>query len=103
MRVGGREPVPMRARIIAVSEPTLADAVAEGRFREDLYYRLNVVPIDLPPLRERSEDVPALVEFFVRKYAEANQTRPPGVASDAILGAEGGAGAGSVIRRRLRT
>jgi two-component system nitrogen regulation response regulator NtrX len=65
MRIGGREPLPMQARIIAVSDPTLPDAVAEGRFREDLYYRLNVVPLRIPPLREHREDVPELVNLYL--------------------------------------
>lgn len=65
MRVGGREPLPMRARIIAVSDPSLPDAVAEGRFREDLYYRLNVVPLRIPALRDHREDVPDLVTIYL--------------------------------------
>lgn len=65
MRVGGREPLPLRARIIAISDPSLPDAVAEGRFREDLYYRLNVVPLRLPPVREHREDVPDLVKIYL--------------------------------------
>jgi two-component system, NtrC family, nitrogen regulation response regulator NtrX len=63
MRVGGRDPLPLRTRIIAIGDPALPDAVAEGRFREDLYYRLNVVPLRLPPVREHREDVPELVKI----------------------------------------
>lgn len=65
MRVGGRQPVPMDARILAVSDLSLPDAVAEGRFREDLYYRLNVVPLRLPALRAHREDVPELVNVYL--------------------------------------
>jgi two-component system, NtrC family, nitrogen regulation response regulator NtrX len=65
MRVGGRDPLPMQARIVAIADPSLPDAVAEGRFREDLYYRLNVVPLRLPPLREHREDVPDLVKVYL--------------------------------------
>lgn len=65
MRVGGREPLPMQARIVAIADPSLPDAVAEGRFREDLYYRLNIVPLRLPPLREHREDVPDLVKVYL--------------------------------------
>lgn len=65
MRVGGRERLPMQARILAISDPALPDAVAEGRFREDLYYRLNVVPLRIPPLREHREDVPDLVKVYL--------------------------------------
>ncbi|MBI3897538.1 MAG: sigma-54-dependent Fis family transcriptional regulator [Gammaproteobacteria bacterium] len=65
MRVGGREPLPMQARIIAISDPSLPDAVADGRFREDLYYRLNVVPLRIPPLRDHREDVPDLVNVYL--------------------------------------
>ncbi len=65
MRVGGRELQPMTARVIAIGDPSLPDAVAEGRFREDLYYRLNVVPLRIPPLREHREDVPDLVKVYL--------------------------------------
>ncbi len=65
LRVGGREPVTIAARIIAISDPMLPQAVAEGRFREDLYYRLNVVPLRIAPLREHREDVPELVKFYL--------------------------------------
>jgi PAS domain S-box-containing protein len=67
-KVGGREPVTVNTRIIAASNKNLTDLVAQGRFREDLFYRLNVVPIELPPLRERREDIPVLVNYFLDKY-----------------------------------
>jgi Nif-specific regulatory protein len=74
-RVGGRAPIRVNVRIIAATNRDLDSAVAEGRFREDLYHRLNVIPITLPPLRERREDIPALADFFLRRYAaEAKKT-----------------------------
>ena len=71
-RVGGNKPVPVDIRILATSNRNLADAVRDGRFREDLWFRLNVVNLKLPPLRERPGDVAALAEHFVEKYAKAN-------------------------------
>src|SRR4051794_5104665 len=71
-RVGGQKPVKIDIRILATSNRDLVQAVREGTFREDLLYRLNVVNLRLPPLRERPGDVVALAEFFVKKYAAAN-------------------------------
>src|SRR6476659_1723395 len=71
-RVGGAKPVKVDIRILATSNRDLAQAVKEGTFREDLLYRLNVVNLKLPPLRERPGDIIALAEHFVRKYAAAN-------------------------------
>jgi two-component system, NtrC family, response regulator PilR len=68
--VGGLEEVRVEARIIAATNLELEVEVAAGRFREDLFYRLNVVPIHIPPLRDRREDIPALVAHFLRKYAK---------------------------------
>ncbi len=68
-RVGGTRAIKADIRVIAATNSDLERAVGEGRFREDLYYRLNVVSIKLPPLRERKEDIPALVDYFLRKYA----------------------------------
>ncbi|GAB4237982.1 MAG: sigma-54 dependent transcriptional regulator [Methyloligellaceae bacterium] len=71
-RVGGTTPVPVDIRIIATSNRNLAEAVREGSFREDLLYRLNVVNLKIPPLRERPADILELADHFARKYAEAN-------------------------------
>jgi two-component system, response regulator FlrC len=71
-RVGGTRPVPIDIRIIATSNRNLAEAVRDGTFREDLLFRLNVVNLKIPPLRERPADVIGLAEYFVKKYAAAN-------------------------------
>jgi DNA-binding NtrC family response regulator len=73
MRLGATETIKVDARIIAATNVDLKKLVDEGRFREDLYYRLNVINVQLPPLRERKEDIPALVEFFTKKYCEENE------------------------------
>ncbi len=70
--VGGNQPVHIDVRLIAATNKDLLTEIREGRFREDLFYRLNVVGIHLPPLRERREDIPALAQHFLRKYAAAN-------------------------------
>jgi DNA-binding NtrC family response regulator len=67
-RVGGTKTIRVNIRLISATNVNLADAVQKGDFREDLYYRLNVIPIKLPPLRERIEDLPHLVEFFLQRY-----------------------------------
>jgi PAS domain S-box-containing protein len=69
-RVGGSRIISTNVRIIAATNRDLAAAIASGTFRADLFYRLNVFPIDLPPLRQRKEDIPMLVEYFVKRYAE---------------------------------
>src|SRR4029077_4243352 len=71
-RVGGTRPVPVDIRIIATSNRNLTEAAREGKFREDLLFRLNVVNLQLPPLRHRPADVIELAHFFAKKYADAN-------------------------------
>jgi DNA-binding NtrC family response regulator len=68
-RVGGSQPIATDARVIAATNRELAAAVAAGTFRNDLFYRLNVFPIPMPPLRQRREDIPILVEYFAARYA----------------------------------
>ena len=71
-RVGGTETIKVDVRVIAATNRNLADEIAKGRFREDLFYRLNVVAIEMPALRDRPSDIAALAEFFLVKYAKAN-------------------------------
>src|SRR5437868_10992520 len=73
MHLGGVHEVQVDVRIIAATNVDLRQMVREGKFREDLFYRLNVITIDLPPLRQRKEDIPLLVDFFLRKYSDENQ------------------------------
>jgi DNA-binding NtrC family response regulator len=82
-RVGGSDPIAVDVRVIAATNRPLRRLVRRGEFREDLYYRLNVIRIDLPPLRLRPEDIPPLVEHFCRKYARPG--RPPKRVSPAAL------------------
>ncbi|GAA6210849.1 sigma-54 dependent transcriptional regulator [Hyphomicrobiales bacterium 4NK60-0047b] len=83
-RVGGNKPVPVDIRIIATSNRNLAEAVQEGTFREDLLYRLNVVNLTIPPLRDRKEDVIALASHFVEKYTQANGFESKTLSEDAL-------------------
>jgi transcriptional regulator with GAF, ATPase, and Fis domain len=75
MRLGGIETIKVDARIIAATNVDLKTLVDQGRFRDDLYYRLNVISVQLPPLRDRKEDIPLLADHFVQKFCDEN-TRP---------------------------
>src|SRR6476619_4244375 len=78
-RVGGTKPIRTEFRLIAATNVDLEKAVKDGKFREDLFYRINVIPIKLPPLRERTEDVPQLADFFLRRYNTRFRKRILGV------------------------
>ncbi|QKS00957.1 sigma-54-dependent Fis family transcriptional regulator [Sphingomonas sp. CL5.1] len=84
-RVGGTRQVKVDVRVVSATARDLTAEIAEGRFREDLYYRLNVVPVTLPPLAERREDIPVLIEHFVAHYAAERRVPTPEVAVDAMV------------------
>ncbi len=84
-RVGGNRTIQADVRVIAACNKDLMEEVKQGNFREDLYYRLNVFPICLPPLRERRDDIPLLADHFVRKYAKQNDKTIEGLTTQAIL------------------
>ena len=83
-RVGGNSPIQVDVRIIAATNKPLEAAVAAKQFREDLFYRLNVVRIQIPPLRDRREDIPLLVNYFLKKFAREQQRAPKSVAASVI-------------------
>ena len=83
-RVGGNETLKVDVRILAASNRDLKQLITSGKFREDLYYRLNVVSVAIPPLRERKNDIPALAAFFLRRYAEENGKKIEGLSDDAL-------------------
>jgi|Deesub1362A_J573_1020465.scaffolds.fasta_scaffold00118_16 two-component system response regulator FlrC len=88
-RVGGREPVPVDVRLIATTNADLARCVREGSFREDLYFRLNVIPFTLPPLRERPEDIPLLAMRFLKRSARAHGKAVTGLTPRAMEALKG--------------
>jgi len=82
-RVGGNEPIKADVRVISATNREMKEAVAKGQFREDLYYRLNVVNIELPPLRERREDIPLLAQHFLKKFTMENNKEISGFSPEA--------------------
>ncbi|MBI2946916.1 MAG: sigma-54-dependent Fis family transcriptional regulator [Verrucomicrobia bacterium] len=87
-RVGGNQPVQVDVRIIAATNKAVEQAVAAREFREDLFYRLNVVRIHLAPLRERREDIPLLVNYFLKKIAQSQHQAPKSIAPEAVVALE---------------
>jgi len=84
-RLGGRAPIPVDVRVIAATNRDLEAALADGRFREDLYYRLKVVTLSLPPLRERNGDISILAEYFLKRYSKEMAVDSPGLTPEARL------------------
>ncbi|QHL91189.1 response regulator [Sphingomonas changnyeongensis] len=84
VRIGGQRTVKVDVRVVSATAKDLPGEIAAGQFREDLYYRLNVVPVHLPPLAERREDIPALVDHFVARYAAERRVPTPDLADDAV-------------------
>ncbi|MFL6747877.1 MAG: sigma-54-dependent transcriptional regulator [Sphingomicrobium sp.] len=83
-RVGGQRPVKVDVRVLSATSRNLADEIAAGRFREDLYYRLNVVPVRIPSLRERREDIPELVDHFLTRFAAERRIQTPELSKEAM-------------------
>jgi DNA-binding NtrC family response regulator len=83
-RVGGSKPIKTEFRLITATNIDLEKAVKEGRFREDLFYRINVIPIKMPPLRERAEDIPQLVDFFLRRYTTRFRKKINGITDSTV-------------------
>jgi two-component system nitrogen regulation response regulator NtrX len=83
-RVGGQRPIKVDVRVLSATARNLSDEIAAGRFREDLYYRLNVVPVRIPPLRERREDIPELANHFLTRFAAERRIPPPTLSDEAV-------------------
>ena len=83
-RVGGKDTLNVDVRVLAASNRDLEAAIREGRFRDDLYYRLNVIPIEVPPLRARKDDIPQLVDHFIAHFCSENGKRPKTVSGEAL-------------------
>ena len=83
-RVGGQRPIKVDVRVLSATARNLSDEITAGRFREDLYYRLNVVPVRIPPLRERREDIPELANHFLTRFAAERRVPPPTFSEEAL-------------------
>jgi two-component system nitrogen regulation response regulator NtrX len=83
-RIGGQRPIKVDVRVLSATSRNLGDEIANGRFREDLYYRLNVVPVRIPALRERREDIPELANHFLARFASERRLAPPNFSDEAI-------------------
>ncbi len=83
-RIGGHEPIRVDVRVLAASNKALDDLIAQGRFREDLFYRLNVIPIEVPPLRRRAEDIPLLVDYFLKTFSAEYGKRLKALSGEAM-------------------
>jgi len=99
-RVGGQRPVKVDVRVLSATSRILSDEIAAGRFREDLYYRLNVVPVKLPALRERREDIPELVSHFLARFAAERRIPTPTLSDEAMAALQAHEWPGNV--RQLR-
>ena len=99
-RVGGQRPVKVDVRVLSATSRTLSEEIAAGRFREDLYYRLNVVPVRLPALRERREDIPELVSHFLARFAAERRIPTPSLSDEAMAALQAHEWPGNV--RQLR-
>ena len=83
-RVGGKDTLRVDVRVLGASNQNLAELIGQGRFREDLFYRLSVIPIEVPPLRQRPEDIPLLVEHFIHLFSGENAKRPKAISVEAL-------------------
>lgn len=83
-RLGGKEPVPIDVRIIATTNTDIKKAIEDNRFRSDLFYRLNVIPVKIPPLRERRGDIPLLCDYFLNKYSQVSGRKQPVLSEEAL-------------------
>ena len=97
-RLGGTRTIKVDVRLVAATNRDLRAALEDGTFREDLYYRLNVVPIDIPPLREHKEDIPELVNLFLSRFAQDSGKKITGVSAGCSEDADGPSLAGKCAR-----